>query len=116
MRNSFNKTPSITALPHLPMHISARSSDAPGPVKDAVTAAFRMKRAVIVTCLVFSFALIGYLWFRPRVWESSLTILVRNTRTQIEVGPQPAMPSTPVPVDDSQVATELPAPREPQSA
>jgi uncharacterized protein involved in exopolysaccharide biosynthesis len=78
-----------------------------GAAKEGVIAAFRLKRPILVVCALFSAVLIGFNFMSPRTWDSTLTILVRNTRPPVEVGPLPTSPQAPPPVDDSEIGTEI---------
>ncbi len=95
----------LTNLPSVP--VPQRSIYQPGPLEETVTAFFRLKTAIALTCIVFSAVVIASFWTHARVWESTLSILVRNTRSAAEVAPTPSAPQSPTPVDDAEIGTEI---------
>src|SRR5258706_64770 len=76
--------------------------------RDVADTLFRQSRVILTFCTVLTLAIAGYFWMSPRMYESEMTILVKNTRADLVVTPDGRSASLAQPeITDGQMATEI---------
>ncbi|HEY6392992.1 MAG TPA: Wzz/FepE/Etk N-terminal domain-containing protein, partial [Bryobacteraceae bacterium] len=77
-------------------------------VRDVADTLFRQSRAILTLCAILTLAIAGYFWLSPRMYESEMTILVKNTRADLIVTPDGRSAAIAQPeITDGQMATEI---------
>lgn len=82
-------------------------TELPG-LRDSADALFRSQHTVMVLCLLFTLAVVAWVWGRPASYEAQMTILVKNSRPDMIVTPDGiATPILNGEVNDGQLGTEI---------
>jgi len=77
-------------------------------VRDVADTLFRQSRVILTLCTILTLAIAGYFWMSPRMYESEMTILVKNTRADLIVTPDGRSATIAQPeITDGQMATEI---------
>jgi uncharacterized protein involved in exopolysaccharide biosynthesis len=77
-------------------------------LRDIADTVFRVRKLILIGCAIFTLAIVGYLLLTPRMYESEMTILVKNKRAEMIVsadGSSSVAQATEV--NDSQIGTEV---------
>jgi uncharacterized protein involved in exopolysaccharide biosynthesis len=77
-------------------------------VRDVADTLFRQSRVILTLCTILTLAIAGYFWMSPRMYESEMTILVKNTRADLVVTPDGRSTAFAQPeITDGQMSTEI---------
>src|SRR5260370_15031294 len=76
--------------------------------RDVADTLFRQSRVIFTLCTILTLAIGGYFWISPRMYESEMTILVKNTRADLVVTPRgPATAFAPPGITHRQIGSDI---------